>query len=673
MCDDDDDDIIFIEAVASHGDPSSDLRQSEFDSYERLQNAEQAITAARCISSESSSNLANVELQGHNRCTSRKLKRKSTKKARCGTQLLQQCEKRKKAIEREISASMKSKCEKYVYCCVSRQVFDEFPEAESVVREVFAERNISDQLVCDENRTNTNIFWYRKCIEAIEEKDSVVQQHTFAIVLSDKSFKELVQSKSLEDFVSIQKLSYPVANSLLILIIYGKRINKIHDLSIELFDNYRVQYHYVESALDFALYLAQISRALAKLQRHCAFGNDRLIFNVDKGMKDGTPEQLIRDWWEKMLAVICGIQGVQKRAIMSAYPNPFIASKKFLEKSARALMQVKLHARNTFSFLVVVAFIYLGYVIFLKSGDGFPEIDVDLSDVVSYAVLAVEMGGYAVRKIHEGNALHIAQKGLTDEGKAELLTKADLVSNFLILDVLKRFPGLKIITEEKESYISESDVTPYRKDSYSTWMSVHNILAQIPSRRLTLSEVQVYVDPLDATQEYTEGLTEYVTVMTCVVVKDEPVFGVIFRPFSNETVVGVKDWGVVTSFGEKVDLVDLEDTAKKIVVSRSHAGAVEEMARRIFGNSYEIEPAGGSGYKTLRLLNGTAELYIHQTAIKKWDTCAGDAILRSLGGAMLDFDGMLLKYGPTAPVVNKRGLIASVRNPYMYSKKILLN
>ncbi|VDM84502.1 unnamed protein product, partial [Strongylus vulgaris] len=145
------------------------------------------------------------------------------------------------------------------------------------------------------------------------------------------------------------------------------------------------------------------------------------------------------------------------------------------------------------------------------------------------------MGGYAVRKIHEENKLNIAQKGLTDEGKAELLTKADLVSNFLILDVLQRFPRLKVVTEEKDTSISEKDAAPYRADSYSVWLSIRDILAKIPSYRLTLSDVQMYVDPLDATQEYTEGLTEYVTVMACITLKDEPIFGAIFRPFTNET------------------------------------------------------------------------------------------------------------------------------------------
>ena len=71
----------------------------------------------------------------------------------------------------------------------------------------------------------------------------------------------------------------------------------------------------------------------------------------------------------------------------------------------------------------------------------------------------------------------------------------------------------------------------------------------MPERRLQLSDVQVYVDPLDATQEYTgfeifwkalnfwnsENLTQYVTVMTCVTHGDEPIFGAIYRPFFDET------------------------------------------------------------------------------------------------------------------------------------------
>ncbi|CAI5437822.1 unnamed protein product [Caenorhabditis angaria] len=298
-----------------------------------------------------------------------------------------------------------------------------------------------------------------------------------------------------------------------------------------------------------------------------------------------------------------------------------------------------------------------------------PEIDVDLKDIVSYAVLAVEMGGHAVQQIHDEKSLKIAAKGLTDEGKEELLTRADLISNHLIMDILQRFPRLNIVSEEKQSEMSEKEIEPYRKDNYAIWQSVKEYLDRIPNRRIQLSDIRIFVDPLDATQEFTEDLTEYVTVMTCIVEGDEPIFGAIYRPFYNETIFGLAGFGVITSNGNRIEPVDYDKTSKKVVVSRSHAGKVQDVVKQVLGENVEIEAAGGSGYKTLRLVNGTAELYLHTTAIKKWDTCAGDAILRVMGGAMLDLDGNPLKYSESEPILNKRGLLATVRNPYTYFKK----
>lgn len=62
----------------------------------------------------------------------------------------------------------------------------------------------------------------------------------------------------------------------------------------------------------------------------------------------------------------------------------------------------------------------------------------------SYAVMAVEIGGSAVAKVYAEHNLNVRTKGLTDEGKQELLTKADLVSNHLMMDLLKRFPLINV-------------------------------------------------------------------------------------------------------------------------------------------------------------------------------------------------------------------------------------
>uniref|UniRef100_A0A0N5AL40 inositol-phosphate phosphatase n=1 Tax=Syphacia muris TaxID=451379 RepID=A0A0N5AL40_9BILA len=326
-------------------------------------------------------------------------------------------------------------------------------------------------------------------------------------------------------------------------------------------------------------------------------------------------------------------------------------------------MFIKINFKNLLVLCVIIIFGYIGIVIW-TTDEKFPAVDVEFRDIAGYAILAAIVGGNGVIKVSEERNLTIKLKGKTQEGANDYLTRADLVSNHLILDVLRRYPGLTIVTEEKDTELSDDEVEPYRIDGNDLGMKISYWVRELPARKVRLSDITVWVDPLDATQEFTEGLFEYVTVMVCIAEKGQPIFGVIRRPFVNETWYGLDKFGTFAANNRPWNKSDCKDVPKKLIISRSHAGDVKKLVAKAFGNDFIIEPAGGAGYKSLRIINGTAIAYVHSTAIKKWDVCAGDALLRSFGGAMIDLTGSLLDYSSSSSVVNSKGIFAAAKNPY---------
>ena len=70
------------------------------------------------------------------------------------------------------------------------------------------------------------------------------------------------------------------------------------------------------------------------------------------------------------------------------------------------------------------------------------------------------------------------------------------------------------------------------------------------------------------------------------------------------------------------------------------------------------------------MIEGNADVYFHTTAIKKWDICAGDAILRSLGGKMTDRNNLVLDYSAETNPKNEKGLIAALYKHAEYFDKL---
>ncbi len=83
-------------------------------------------------------------------------------------------------------------------------------------------------------------------------------------------------------------------------------------------------------------------------------------------------------------------------------------------------------------------------------------------------------------------------------------------------------------------------------------------------------------------------------------------------------------------------------------MSRSHTPDwVERFAEHI--GDAELVPSGSVGFKVSLLLFGRADVYVHKTGLKEWDTCAPEAVARAAGWAVCRLDGEQQAYNQQNP------------------------
>lgn len=108
----------------------------------------------------------------------------------------------------------------------------------------------------------------------------------------------------------------------------------------------------------------------------------------------------------------------------------------------------------------------------------------------------------------------------------------------------------------------------------------------------------------------------------------------------------------------------------KVLVSRSHPGKVAELAIQSFGSKTTVTPAAGAGYKVMGVVNGTYDVYLHATAIKKWDLCAGDAIIKTVNGRMTTTKGENIDYSFDGNVKVTDGILVTRYDHDYYLSKL---
>ena len=321
-------------------------------------------------------------------------------------------------------------------------------------------------------------------------------------------------------------------------------------------------------------------------------------------------------------------------------------------------------------------------LLYFNSGSSSSSVDprlrsqatVNLAELLSVAIAVAEAGGREVKAVREQADIGESSKGKTREGANDPKTDGDMRAHVqMFYGLKKRFPNLNIISEEHDETEVDTSKVPMADLNDP---EVRELLGE-EDIEVQADDVAVWIDPLDATQEYTEKLLHFVTTMVCVAVRGVPTLGIIHKPFGDDGTPRTA-WGYA---GRDIVSRTVRDDAKnnkedadlahaKIIVSRSHAGNVNATAIKTFGEGVKVTPAGGAGYKAWEVVKGAQDAYIHTTLIKKWDICAGAAILSALGGKMTSLKGDTIDFGRADQEKNEGGLLATMHQHDEFLEKL---
>ncbi|GAM19909.1 hypothetical protein SAMD00019534_030840 [Acytostelium subglobosum LB1] len=296
---------------------------------------------------------------------------------------------------------------------------------------------------------------------------------------------------------------------------------------------------------------------------------------------------------------------------------------------------------------------------------------INILELVSVCLDLAEQSGEIIRKVYQSGALDIKYKDVDDP-----VTIADItVQKHIVAGLRSRWPAIRIVGEEE---LQEGD-RPNPLPSIDRISQFNDRLDTVVNKGVVpLSDVIVFIDPLDATREFTKGNVNCVMTLIGVSVNGVAHAGVIHQPFVDENGDRTTEpaqwrgrtvWGIV---GLPVCGVRNrrapEDEGKVIAVTTaSHYDDNVDRAIKLLAPD-KVVRAGGAGYKTLMIIERLADVYVFPTVGSKlWDICAPHAILTACGGTLTEPSGKPITYTDHLDqVMNKQGIVITMGDHQRY-------
>jgi 3'(2'), 5'-bisphosphate nucleotidase len=154
-------------------------------------------------------------------------------------------------------------------------------------------------------------------------------------------------------------------------------------------------------------------------------------------------------------------------------------------------------------------------------------------------------------------------------------------------------------------------------------------------RRLTADRVWI-VDPLDGTREYGDPDRHDWAVHVALWSAGELTAAAVALPALGQVLVTDPAPDLLAQSG-----------AVRIAVSRSRPPAVATTVADAL--DAELVPLGSAGYKTLAVVRGEVDAYVHAGGMYQWDSAAPVAVARAAGLTTCRLDGSPLVYNEPEP------------------------
>jgi 3'(2'), 5'-bisphosphate nucleotidase len=263
------------------------------------------------------------------------------------------------------------------------------------------------------------------------------------------------------------------------------------------------------------------------------------------------------------------------------------------------------------------------------------------ADVLALLLEAAREAAEVVMRIYVEADVGVELKGPNDP-----VTRADREANALLVARLSTaLPGVPIVAEE-------SDPEAFR--GFET------------------KDRALFVDPVDGTREFIARNGEF-AVMIGWAEKGEAACGVVLCPALGKTYAGIVGEGAFVIDRGSTSRAPLHVSAKtslseaSCAVSRFHRSKAVDKKLGALGLR-SLVPCGSAGVKGVRIASGELDVYAHPStgAVKLWDACAPDAIVRAAGGVFTDATGRAFDY--RGAVAQGLGMLAA--NPVLHAEAL---